>query len=49
MTSVIKAGPSFEIVAENDLADYTLSSPAISNGQIFMRTREHLFCIGERH
>ena len=49
MTSVIKAGPTFEIVAENDLADYTLSSPAISDGQIFMRTREHLFCIGERH
>jgi outer membrane protein assembly factor BamB len=49
LTTVVKAGPTFEIVAKNDLADYTLSSPAISDGQIFMRTREHLFCIGERH
>jgi len=25
-----------------------LSSPAISQGQIFMRTAGHLYCIGER-
>jgi len=30
VTSVMKAGPSFEVVAENELDDYTLSSPAIS-------------------
>jgi len=48
MTTVVREGPVFEILAENDLADYTLSSPAISDGQIFIRTREHLYCIGER-
>ncbi len=48
LTSVIKSGPEFEILAENDLGDYTLSSPAISDGQIFIRTASGLYAIGER-
>jgi len=48
LTSVIKAGPRFEILAENALNDYCLSSPAISEGQIFLRTTGHLYCIGPR-
>jgi outer membrane protein assembly factor BamB len=48
VTTVVKAGPEFEILAENSLDDYSLSSPAISQGQIFMRTAGHLYCIGER-
>jgi outer membrane protein assembly factor BamB len=47
-TVVVKAGPAFEILAENDFDDYTLSSPAISDGQIFIRTAKHLYCIGKR-
>ena len=37
-----------EILAENSLDDYCLSSPAISDGQIFIRTGEYLYCIGDR-
>jgi outer membrane protein assembly factor BamB len=48
LTTVLKAGPKFELLAENDLNDYTLSSPAISDGQIFMRTAKYLYCIGKR-
>jgi outer membrane protein assembly factor BamB len=48
MTSVFKAGATFEILAENPLNDYTLSSPAVSEGQIFIRTAKHLFAIGTR-
>jgi outer membrane protein assembly factor BamB len=48
LTSVIKAGPEFELLAENDLGDYTLSSPAISDGQIFIRTASGLYAIGDR-
>ncbi|HSF24470.1 MAG TPA: PQQ-binding-like beta-propeller repeat protein [Blastocatellia bacterium] len=48
LTTVVKAGPKFEVVAENNLNDYTLSSPAISDGQIFMRTAQYLYCIGKR-
>ena len=48
LTSVVMAGPHFRILAENPLNDYCLSSPAISDGQIFIRTAERLFCIGRR-
>ncbi len=48
LTTVIQAGATFEVLAENSLDDYTLSSPAISDGQIFIRTKTHLWCIGER-
>src|SRR5436189_79033 len=48
VTVVVKAGPAFQVLAENDFDDYTLSSPAISDGQIFIRTATHLYCIGKR-
>jgi outer membrane protein assembly factor BamB len=48
VTSVVRAGPKFEKLAENDLGDYTLSSPAISEGQIFIRTDKFLYAIGQR-
>lgn len=48
VTSVVRAGPNFEILAENDVGEYTLSSIAISEGQIFLRTAEWLYAIGGR-
>jgi outer membrane protein assembly factor BamB len=48
VTTIVAAKPEFEVIAENDLGGYTLASPAISDGQIFMRTESHLYCIGER-
>jgi outer membrane protein assembly factor BamB len=48
LTSVIKAGPVFQLLAENDFDDYTLSSPAVSEGQIFFRTKGFLYAIGRR-
>jgi hypothetical protein len=48
VTSVVKAGPTFEILAENALEDYSLSSPALSDGQIFLRTTGALWAIGKR-
>ena len=46
VTSVYKAGPTFEVLAENALDEYTLSSPAISGGRIYLRTAKHLYAIG---
>ena len=46
LTVVFRAGPKFEVLAENDLDDYTLSSPAVSDGQIFIRTSKFLYAIG---
>ena len=48
VVTVLEAGPPFRVLAENDMADYTLSSPAISDGQIFIRTQKFLYCIGAR-
>ena len=47
LTTVFKAGPKFELLAENNLEDQCLSSPAISNGQLFIRTAQFLYCIGK--
>lgn len=47
LTTVVKAGPEFQMLAENDLDDYTLSSPAISGGRIFIRTTKFLWAIGK--
>lgn len=48
LVTVVKAGPTFEVLAENDMKEYTLSSPAISDGQIFIRTAGALYAIGAR-
>jgi outer membrane protein assembly factor BamB len=45
-TSIFKAGPVFELLAENQLDDFTLSTPAIAGGRIFIRTAGALYCIG---
>lgn len=49
VTSVVKAGPQFEVLAENNFNEYCLSSPAVSDGQLFIRTTNHLYCIGKRN
>jgi outer membrane protein assembly factor BamB len=47
VTTVIDAGPAFKVLATNELdGSYTLSSPAVSGSQLFMRTGTHLYCIG---
>jgi outer membrane protein assembly factor BamB len=47
VTSVIKAGPEFEVLAENNVNDYCLSTISVSNGQLFLRTSQALWCIGK--
>jgi outer membrane protein assembly factor BamB len=47
ITSVFAAGPKFEVLAKNPVHEYTLSSVAISNGQIFLRTEKTLYAIGQ--
>jgi outer membrane protein assembly factor BamB len=46
-TSVVDLTGEFRLVAENELDGYTLSSPAISDGHIFLRTDQYLYCIGD--
>jgi outer membrane protein assembly factor BamB len=46
-TVVFKVGPKFEEVALNDIGEMTNSSLAVSEGELFIRTHEALWCIGE--
>jgi outer membrane protein assembly factor BamB len=52
ITTVYRAGPKFEILASNTLAEdcspYCLSTVAISDGQLFIRTASFLWAIGNR-
>jgi outer membrane protein assembly factor BamB len=45
---VLEAGREKKVLAHNNIPERTLASPAISHGQIFLRTDEHLFAIGFR-
>jgi len=43
--TVIKPGPKFEYIAKNSIGEKMFASPAISNGKIYLRGYQHLFCI----
>ncbi len=46
ITTVIKAGPEFEVVAENDIGNEPITaSPAISNGKLYLRSYDALYAI----
>jgi len=45
--TVFKPGPTFELVAKNSIGEAMNASPAISNGKIYLRGDQHLFCIGD--
>jgi outer membrane protein assembly factor BamB len=45
-TTVVKAGAEFMKLAENHLGEECLASPAISQGEILLRTQHHLWCLG---
>ncbi len=45
ITWVVRPGPEFELVAKNKLNEPLSASPAISQGQLFLRTETSLFCL----
>lgn len=44
----VKPGESYELLAESELKEKVFASPAMSEGQIFIRGSKHLFCLGKR-
>ena len=52
VTTVFRAGPTFEILASNTFNDpcapYCLASIAVSQGQLFVKTDAHLWVVGQR-
>ena len=46
-TFVVRAGREPYVLARNNLGERFMASPAISNGHLFLRSDETLFCIGK--
>ena len=45
-TFVLRAGPKHEVLRTNSLGEPVYASPAIANGNIFIRGEKHLYAIG---
>lgn len=46
IVTVIEASDSFRVVAQNDLKERIMATPAIADGKIYIRTQEHLMAFG---
>ena len=44
---MLAAGPKFKLLARNKIAEPTYAALAVSDGEIFVRTYQHLYCIGK--
>jgi outer membrane protein assembly factor BamB len=47
---VLAANGKFELLSRNDLGDASVfnASPAVSDGQLFIRSNEYLYCLGKK-
>ena len=48
LCTVISAQPRFDKLVENKLDDETIASPAVSDGRMYIRGKQFLYCIGKR-
>lgn len=46
--TVVKPGKEFQVVAQSQLGEPVSASPAVYDGQLFLRGHRNLFCIGKR-
>jgi hypothetical protein len=46
ITKIIRPNPTLEVVASNELGENCYASPAVSQGQIFVRGESHLWALG---
>ncbi len=47
VVSVIESGPEPKVLANNDFGEPIAATPALVDGQIFLRTRTRLYCIAD--
>ncbi len=45
---IFRAAPKFELLATNSIGERVIASFAVSDGQLFIRSYQHLWCIGGR-
>ncbi len=46
-TIVVRSGPVFEKIAENELGEIVMTTPAISDGTLYLRGMNHVFALAE--
>ncbi len=44
---VVKAGPEYQLLATNEMGELIMASPALSDGILYIRAKDHLFAIGK--
>ena len=44
----VRPGKTYELLAESELGEKVMASPALSEGQLFVRGDKTLFCFGRR-
>ena len=44
MITVLKAGPKWKILSSYDFGERIMATPVVSDGQMFIRTGEALYC-----
>ena len=47
IVSVLKPGPTFDVIAQSEVGENVYASPAVYGNQLFIRGEEYLFCIGK--
>lgn len=47
VTLVLRAGAKYDEIAKNDLGETCFASMAVSAGRFYIRSAEHLYCIGD--
>jgi outer membrane protein assembly factor BamB len=48
VTYVFAAAPKYKLHEKNPLGEPVMATPAVADGKIYMRSKEHLFCIGKK-
>jgi outer membrane protein assembly factor BamB len=48
LTTVIEANDDHKVLATNALGETILATPAVSGGALYLRSDQHLWCIGEK-
>jgi hypothetical protein len=46
-STIFEAGDTFRVLAENDLEEPVLATPALLGGRLYFRSAAHLLCVGK--
>ena len=47
-TYVLALGAEYKVLAENEVSETVMATPAISDGVLYIRGRKHLFAVGAK-